>query len=566
MAKQTADLESHLDQAVARYEQLAEENSSITLDDLVQEFPGCEAELREHARLRDVVEGICSPLKRVVHAASVPPKIEGYENLVEIGRGGMGIIYEAKQLSTQRTVAVKVIRPERLASLGPQARAELIDRFRIEPIATMDHPNIVRVYHAACGGDHPYLIMELVRGATLRERIRSADGTIADVLGWLEQAARGIHHAHRHGVLHRDLKPANIMIESDSGTAKVADFGLAKLDQPVVSNSQASVAWTGDLVGTLAYMSPEQLDDSDDVTIASDVYGLSATLYECLAGRPPFQGSSLEMRQAIENEPPTPLRQLNPDVPRALERICSRGLAKDPARRFATAEQFADELRQLREVPGGNAAVYFASMGWPLLVFGVLCLAVHVGIFFLLRFGIGEPWIWLAMLSTYVPLFAIFWTNDSHEFPSKKAAGRQLWSLWIGHAVLVSLAIVSVRAQIAEISTALAVVYPILSACTATILMIMAATFWRYHLVLAFVWLGVALANVATPGWAPLEFGIAAAFSSLVIGLYEVRLIDSRLVDAPLAPAATPSCEPLPSPSLLFRQSRFDVSRAERSK
>lgn len=543
--------EAELDELVARYEQLVEDDRPVEAESLVASFPRFSTQLREHIRIRRLVDHACAPIREAVSAVHAPPQIEGYENFTELGRGGMGVVYEAIQTSTQRRVAVKVIRPERLAALPDHDRRDLIERFRIEPIATMDHQNIVRVYHAGCDRGNPYLVMELVTGVTLRDHIRGNCCRIADVVALLEQAARGIHHAHRHGVLHRDLKPANVIVDQDLRIAKVADFGLAKVDQKKAVDSPDSDRPTSDGMGTLPYMSPEQLDDGEQATVASDVYGLSATLYESLCGRPPFVGSSQQLRHAIRFERPPAPRDLNPAIPRRLEKICQRGLSKDPNERFESAEQFADALKRLRVVPGGNDAVYFARMGWSLLLFGLVCLIVHSAIYILHRRGAGELVIWSTMLSLYLPLFAMFWRTAIPDVDSPERAARQLWYLWLGHLLVVSLTIISVRSIAGDLSSALAAVYPILSACTAAALLAMASTFWRFHAVLSGCWMGVAVLNVVTPQWAALEYGLAGLATSAVIGGYELRLLGEQLPDGPVPVGSRASgVEP---PSLICR-------------
>ena len=261
-----------------------------------------------------------------------------YELIREIGRGGMGVIYEARQASLDRVLALKLI-----AGGGADPEGDL-RRFRreAEAIAQLDHPNIVCVHEIGWHRGRAYISMELVDGGSLAEHAgrlrddpRASARLLADVAG-------AVDHAHRRGVLHRDLKPANILLGRD-GVPHVADFGLARRDGPADDPTL-----TGSILGTPAYMAPEQAGGGRDaVTTACDVYGLGAILYELLAGRPPFRGgSALEiLRQVRECEPERP-RALNPKAPADLETICLRCLEKDPARRYGSAGAVADDLRR----------------------------------------------------------------------------------------------------------------------------------------------------------------------------------------------------------------------------
>ena len=255
----------------------------------------------------------------------------GYEILEELGRGGMGVVYKARQLTPERLVALKVIRTDRLEGLPEQERRQWIDRFHREAqlVAGLEqHAHIVTLYEV---GDHegqPYFTMQLVAGGSLAQRLRpagEADAAAAnrrvggqrDNARLLAQAARAVDYAHRRGVLHRDLKPGNILLDAD-GRPLVGDFGLARrLDE------------TGSLVasgieGTAAYMAPEQARAAKGaMTTAADVYGLGAILYETLTGRPPFHGKNdLEtLLSVLGDEPAHPLRPGSAAEPRPGDRL-----------------------------------------------------------------------------------------------------------------------------------------------------------------------------------------------------------------------------------------------------
>jgi WD40 repeat protein len=264
-----------------------------------------------------------------------------YELIEEIGRGGMGVVYRARQVSLDRAVAVKMI----LA--GPYASEEFLHRFRAEAetIAQLHHPGIVGIYEVGEHEGQPYYAMEYVPGATLAESVRSGPLPPREAARTLVAIARAIQHAHDLGVLHRDLKPSNILIDTQ-GQPRVTDFGVAKR-----LGVGPGYTLTGQTLGTPAYIPPEQISTRRGaVTVRSDVYSLGAILYHLLAGRPPFHGETgAETLQAVlDQEPPAP-RSINRSIPADLEIIGLRCLAKDAVRRYASAAAFADDLERWLE-------------------------------------------------------------------------------------------------------------------------------------------------------------------------------------------------------------------------
>jgi WD40 repeat protein/tRNA A-37 threonylcarbamoyl transferase component Bud32 len=259
-----------------------------------------------------------------------------YEALQEIGRGGMGVVYKARQPGLQRTVALKVLLAGDCA--GPAERA----RFRAEAQAAahLQHPNIVQIHEVAEHNGLPYFSMELVEGDSVERRLGGAPLPVREAAALAETVARAMHYAHERGILHRDLKPANILLTGD-GTAKITDFGLAKrLD------GQAGLTQSGAILGTPSYMAPEQAAGrAGAVGPAADVYALGAILYECLTGRPPFRAeNALETLLQVQHDDPVPPRRLQPKVPRDLETVCLTCLHKAPGRRYPSAAALADDL------------------------------------------------------------------------------------------------------------------------------------------------------------------------------------------------------------------------------
>jgi serine/threonine protein kinase/tetratricopeptide (TPR) repeat protein len=303
------------------------------------------------------------------------PTVAGYEILAPLGRGGMGLVYQARQLRFGRVVALKMIRG------GAHANPRDLARFRTEAaaVARLEHPNIVPIYEVGEQDGWAYFALEFVPGGSLARHLAGRPQPAGPSAQLVETLARAMDYAHVQGIVHRDLKPANILLQkseienpkserelapaasdfgfriSDFGfrisdfSPKVTDFGLAKrLDpEPGISNACERTA-TGEILGTPSYMAPEQTwGRPGEVGPAADVYALGAILYECLTGRPPFQAATpLDTLLQVRTEEPVPPRRLVPAVPRDLETICLKCLHKEPRRRYASAGALAEDLRR----------------------------------------------------------------------------------------------------------------------------------------------------------------------------------------------------------------------------
>jgi serine/threonine protein kinase len=309
--------------------------------------------------------------------------VPGYEILEELGRGGMGVVYKARQVALNRLVALKVI----LA--GAHAGDEDLLRFRAEAhaVAQLQHPNIVQIFEVGEGEGLPFFSLELCSGGSLAERLDGTPLRPHDAAALVETLARAVAHAHAAGVVHRDLKPANILLQAiqhkdikdtrdtrevekgqpkgqpafgpsgpwgplclggESFSPKITDFGLAKRLDEQRAHADAGPTRTGAVMGTPSYMAPEQArGDAKRVGPAADVYALGAILYECLTGRPPFRAATTmdTLMQVLADEP-VPPRRLQPQCPRDLETICLKCLHKEPARRYPSAEALANDLRR----------------------------------------------------------------------------------------------------------------------------------------------------------------------------------------------------------------------------
>jgi WD40 repeat protein/serine/threonine protein kinase len=259
-----------------------------------------------------------------------------YEILSEIARGGMGVVYKARHSKLGRLAAVKLIKSAELAD------DEQIQRFHAEAAAAsqLDHPHIVPVFEAGEHGGLHYMAMAFVDGPSLWNRVKDAPLEPLEAARLMEQVTRAIQYAHDKGIVHRDLKPHNILIAAD-GTPKVTDFGLAKL-----LDRDSGMTGTGTALGTPSYMPPEQAAGrNEQVGRLSDVYSLGATLYALITGRPPFQAATPigTLKQVLDQDAVSP-RVINSSVPRDLETICLKALQKDPAKRYASAKELADDL------------------------------------------------------------------------------------------------------------------------------------------------------------------------------------------------------------------------------
>ncbi|WP_439625099.1 protein kinase domain-containing protein [Gemmata sp.] len=276
-----------------------------------------------------------SPEQVARAAAASGTLIPGYEIEGELGRGGMGVVYKARQVGLNRVVALKMV------IAGPYADPVTRARFLLEAesVAALEHPHVVRVFAFGEHNGLPYLSMEFLPGGTLASRLKQ-NGPLAarQAAGVVAKLAAAVAHAHSHGIVHRDIKPGNILLSAD-GEPRLADFGLAKVGRSDLTGS-------GAILGTPAYMSPEQAAGKvREVGTPSDVYAVGAVLYDLLTGRPPFLADSaaVTLQQVLTAEPER-LRKWIPSIPRDLETVCLKCLAKEPAKRYPTAQALADDL------------------------------------------------------------------------------------------------------------------------------------------------------------------------------------------------------------------------------
>src|SRR5262245_16133148 len=332
----------------------------------------------------------------------LPRRVAGYTILGELGRGGMGVVYLARQPLLSRLVALKMVLAGEHA--GPERRSRFLAE--ADAIARLRHPNIVQVYEAGEHNGQPFLALEYIDGGTLADRLGGAQQPARESAALVEVLARAVQHAHEAGIVHRDLKPTNVLLANEGSSSplsprgrgergsvslpfaglvpKITDFGLAK-------QGDAGLTATGAVLGTPSYMAPEQ---ARGITVgpAADVWALGAILYECLTGRPPFQGeSALDVLEQVRTREAVPPRQVRPKLPHDLETICLKCLQKEPTRRYATAAALADDLARFlagRPVTARPVGALERAWRWcrrnPLLaatfLFAVLALLAVAGV------------------------------------------------------------------------------------------------------------------------------------------------------------------------------------------
>jgi serine/threonine-protein kinase len=537
-----------------RWEELRARGQPPSAEELCRDRPELVDEVRRHIRALEAVYRVpagrsgqaetLAALAGPSSAASVPP---GYEVLEELGRGGMGVVYKARQVALNRVVALKMI------LTGAHAGARERNRFKAEAEAgaRLSHPHIVAVYEV---GEHQgtlFLALEFCAGGSLEKRL---DGTplpprqAADLVRTL---ARAVEVAHQAGVVHRDLKPANVLLAGAGGLGgqpgqgpakpqaaeqavagavpKVADFGLAKrLDEQGQTQ-------TGEVLGTPSYMAPEQAAGrSRAIGPATDVYALGAILYELLTGRPPFRGASLmETLDQVLSQAVLPPSLLQHRVPRDLELICLKCLHKLPQDRFPTAAALADDLDRFLagepvSVRAGVVVERVARLlgrsyhdvrfhGWSarLLWLASFPLLAQVPVFILAV--TGRPVMAAALLASLGSAAAVViglglgrWRDPTGP------AERQMWSILFGQLLALTLmAVVSWPVCNAE---ALAL-YPRWAILTGLVFFIMGAGYWGGFYLLGLAFFVMAVLMSLWPEGAPLGMGVLMAGALLVLGV-----------------------------------------------
>lgn len=458
----------------------AADSRSARLQRAIAEHPDLEDEIRKLAATAMIADDVADfqsgelshlldattpgPATDTVRRSSTeetPRRIGDYELLEEVGRGGMGVVFRARQPSLGRDVALKMIPHAEFAA------SDDIARLRVEAVAAgqLSHPNVVPVYDVGEHGGHPWFCMKFIEGETLNSRLMAGPMNTQDAVRLLLPVIDAIATAHAEGILHRDLKPSNILIDQD-GTPFVTDFGLAKRTQPASDSQQhlrsgqdASITKTGAILGTPAWMSPEQAaGQTASIGRASDIYSLGAILYAMITGRPPFQAETpFETLLMVIEQEPASVRLINPSIDTDLEMIVTKCLQKPQDLRYASAGALAADLRSwlnnepvsarsstltsilMRLFRESHHASVLQNWGvlwmWHSLVLLVLCLTTN-GIHLM---GVQSRWPYLGLWTLGLGLWALIFWNLRRRSGPVTAVERQIAHIWGGSMVASSM-------------------------------------------------------------------------------------------------------------------------------
>jgi serine/threonine protein kinase len=487
-------------------------------------------------------------------AASCTEKheIPGYETLEEVGRGGMGVVYKARQQGLNRLVALKMI----LA--GSHAGPEDLARFRLEAeaVARLQHPNIVQIYEVGEQDGIPFLTLEFCGGGPLAALLCGKPLPGRDAAWVVEQVARGVHAAHQAGIVHRDLKPANILLAAaawpppeeeeaplaaDSVLAgwvpKITDFGLAKRVQEDTA-ACPGLTRTGTVMGTPSYMAPEQAGDTKNIGPACDVYGLGAILYELLTGRPPFLAAShIDTILQVMHEDPLPPRMLNRQIDPDLERVVLKCLEKQPSLRYASAAELAEDLhryrqgepvharsvnlleRLQRELVHSQHDVQLRPWGKGLILLGAVIFLAQLATSLLLVTD-SLPWsvcFWVpraVSLSVLVVLFLKY--RPTRSLWPTNAVERLLWAVWVGYLLTFG----TLFGVLHILGHDHLHIYGVMTAVSGMAWFIMGGHVWGGCYLIGGVFLGMApvLALDGGSAWGPFWFGTLWGAALLILG------------------------------------------------
>jgi serine/threonine-protein kinase len=548
---------------LVRYDELRGQGKEPTPEELCPDDPVLQQALRQRiTRRRRLGPFLDLPtIHDEAAAPAVAPAVPGYEVLGEVGRGGMGVVYRARQLALNRAVALKRI----LAGSG--ADAVTLARFHAEAeaVARLQHPGIVQIYEIGQADGCPYLALEFVEGPSLAEVLvrgpLSATLSATLALG----LARAVHHAHQHGVVHRDLKPANVLLQVGSGdggtgtddapatvspsfrvpqlhlpTAKITDFGLAKrLD------GESLQTRTGAVMGTPSYMAPEQAEGRKEVGPAVDVYALGAILYEMLTGRPPFKGETvIQTLEQVRTQEPAPPGSLRAGVPRDLEIICLKCLHKDPRDRYPSAEALAEDLQRYlrgeliharsftvmdRMVRALNRSLHIRQLrgiSGALLVGAPFPFLAHLPVYLLLR---GQPsypaWVLTTTCGCALALIGVgVWAVWSGRLPWNSQPMQHFWSTRVGQVLGMVFATLLCWQTAAPGAAWQLQVYPFWVVLAGSTFFGLAGTHWGRLYLMAVVCFATAPLMALWPEEAPLLFGLLMAGMVTAFGLHLRRL------------------------------------------
>jgi serine/threonine-protein kinase len=449
------------------------------------------------------------------------PVVPGYDILGELGRGGMGVVFQARQVSLNRLVALKVVRPD--AAAGPTELARFL--LEAEAVASIDHPAVVKIHDYGEYGDRdrrPYFAMELLTGGSLAERLKAGPALAPrEAAALVEKIARGVQAAHDQGIVHRDLKPHNVLLDA-TGRPKVTDFGVAK-------RGTSDLTQTGAVMGTPAYMAPEQAGGRTKfVGPAADVYALGVILYQCLAGTVPFTGADAwsVMRKVADDAPAAP-RELNAAVDPDLELVCLKCLEKHPDERYLSAGHLAADLdRYLHGEPVSvqppgfwdwvrqlwRVRPEYQRYTWPVVAWiGLIILIAHTAIFTLASAGSSVVWVWCALAFCTLAEGAVAWWYELRRFRRALPIERQATGAIVGHLLARTGLLVLIPLAPEVRASAAFGYYPPLTAISGLALFILGTIHWGRFVLIGLAVLALVPVMHRFPAASPLLYGLVMA-------------------------------------------------------
>jgi serine/threonine-protein kinase len=497
------------DEILADYLQRLEAGDSPNPADYLTRYPDHAAELRTFFRNHHWMGQTPAPAP----VSLCGDRIGSYQIESEVGRGGMGIVYRARQAGLDRPVALKLI------SSGVLASEEERKRFRLEAeaAAKLDHPGIIPIHEIGSWSGYEYFSMQLVEGPTLQNFVDDRSLNDRAAARMIRDVARAVAYAHRHGIVHRDLKPDNILIDKE-GRPLVADFGLAKWHR-----DETHLTRTGQVLGTPNFMSPEQAAGNSGTGELSDVYSLGAVLYALLTGAAPHAASSpAEVLRSVMQDEPEPPRSFRYDVDRDVEAICLKAMRFEAGQRYASASDLADDLdrflagdaiaatnsglieRVAREIGRDQHQEHFKSWHGTLMFLGLIIFVAHVVIFALLQLGVDHrAAYWFPRIAMFALILGTIYYARHGSLSPRSIAERPVWSIWLGY--LSTLAVINLLLILGDIDQS--ALFPLASALSGFAFLAMAGHIWGGSAIAGLAFFVLAPATALLPEIAPLLFG-----------------------------------------------------------
>ncbi|MEO1525953.1 MAG: serine/threonine-protein kinase [Planctomycetota bacterium] len=529
MTSESAELDhgDEFDNIVADYLLRLESGENPEPDSYLQRYPQHADELVSFFRNHHWLGDTPAPTLGSLCGAEVG----SYEIESEIARGGMGVVYSARQKGLDRRVAVKVI------SNGVLASDEERKRFRIEAeaAANLNHPGIISIYETGAWNGHEYFSMPLVEGPTLQHHVDEQSLDDQEAATMVRDIARAVAYAHDSGIVHRDLKPDNILIDRE-GRPLVTDFGLAKWQR-----EGTLLTRTGQVLGTPNYMSPEQAAGNGKGDSLGDVYSLGAILYALLTGVPPHEADNpAEVLRRVMQDEPSPPRSYRADCSRDLENICLKAMRFERESRYQSAAQLVDDLdcflagestsasasglfeRVVREIGRDQHHGQFREWHGTLMLLGCIIFVAHVLIFVLLQLGMPD-WIafWIPRLSMFALIFGVIYRARDGSLSPRSIAERPVWSIWLGY--LSALAMVNVL--LVQNHVPISAMFPLAAALSGFAFIAMAGHIWGGSAIAGLAFLVLAPITAEFPDFAPLLFGACYLGSIFFISRHYRRLV-----------------------------------------